>query len=239
MPRQVRSGSRKAPRKEERKAGSPFGDPACLSGQLEPKPDAELRRPRGPSPRRYQELPALAVAGRICQVLAVGDVEDVQEKVEAESLGKPEGVTEGEIQTEAVRAIETVDDRPSLGVGLGPNRHGRVINPRDGPVIAIAVTVAVDTGLLIDRLPRGIAQDSAEGEPGHDVPIAAEAQDVPAVELGSTFIGLGLIVQPDSTILRVAELVISGVVIPREERYMERKFGAAYLDYKSRVRRWI
>ena len=32
---------------------------------------------------------------------------------------------------------------------------------------------------------------------------------------------------------------ITGVVIPREERYLEREFGAMYLDYKSSVRRWI
>jgi protein-S-isoprenylcysteine O-methyltransferase Ste14 len=29
------------------------------------------------------------------------------------------------------------------------------------------------------------------------------------------------------------------VVIPREERYLERKFGAPYLDYKAIVRRWL
>jgi len=29
------------------------------------------------------------------------------------------------------------------------------------------------------------------------------------------------------------------VVIPREERYLERKFGAQYLDYKASVRRWL
>ena len=28
-------------------------------------------------------------------------------------------------------------------------------------------------------------------------------------------------------------------VIAREEAYLERKFGTAYLDYKSRVRRWL
>jgi protein-S-isoprenylcysteine O-methyltransferase Ste14 len=28
-------------------------------------------------------------------------------------------------------------------------------------------------------------------------------------------------------------------VISREERYLERKFGAAYLSYKGRVRRWL
>jgi protein-S-isoprenylcysteine O-methyltransferase Ste14 len=28
-------------------------------------------------------------------------------------------------------------------------------------------------------------------------------------------------------------------VIAREEAYLERKFGRAYLDYKDRVRRWV
>jgi protein-S-isoprenylcysteine O-methyltransferase Ste14 len=34
-------------------------------------------------------------------------------------------------------------------------------------------------------------------------------------------------------------LVIQRGVIEREERYLERKFGEEYLDYKGRVRRWI
>ncbi len=33
-------------------------------------------------------------------------------------------------------------------------------------------------------------------------------------------------------------LVTWGVIL-REERYLERRFGQAYLDYKSRVRRWL
>jgi len=34
-------------------------------------------------------------------------------------------------------------------------------------------------------------------------------------------------------------LVIRYGVVAREEAYLERKFGKTYLDYKSRVRRWI
>lgn len=36
-----------------------------------------------------------------------------------------------------------------------------------------------------------------------------------------------------------AVAVIHYVVIPREERYLERRFGARYLDYKASVRRWL
>ena len=36
-----------------------------------------------------------------------------------------------------------------------------------------------------------------------------------------------------------ALVVMQHGVIRREERYLERRFGAAYLDYRRRVRRWI
>jgi protein-S-isoprenylcysteine O-methyltransferase Ste14 len=39
--------------------------------------------------------------------------------------------------------------------------------------------------------------------------------------------------------LPVAIAVIDRGVIAREERYLERKFGSRYTDYRRRVRRWI
>jgi protein-S-isoprenylcysteine O-methyltransferase Ste14 len=39
--------------------------------------------------------------------------------------------------------------------------------------------------------------------------------------------------------LPVVLAVIDRAVIAREERYLERKFGREYLDYKGTVRRWI
>jgi protein-S-isoprenylcysteine O-methyltransferase Ste14 len=36
-----------------------------------------------------------------------------------------------------------------------------------------------------------------------------------------------------------AVALIHYVVIPREEQYLERKFGGQYLDYKVSVRRWL
>ncbi len=40
-------------------------------------------------------------------------------------------------------------------------------------------------------------------------------------------------------LLPLVLLVIQREVIGREERYLERTFGEEYLDYKTRVRRWV
>jgi protein-S-isoprenylcysteine O-methyltransferase Ste14 len=58
------------------------------------------------------------------------------------------------------------------------------------------------------------------------------------------FLGLiGLAVGADSLwpliALAMFYLVIRYGVVAREERYLERKFGSAYLDYKAKVRRWV
>lgn len=37
----------------------------------------------------------------------------------------------------------------------------------------------------------------------------------------------------------IAWLAIDRLVVPREEAYLERRFGNAYLEYKGRVRRWL
>ena len=39
--------------------------------------------------------------------------------------------------------------------------------------------------------------------------------------------------------LSAAVSLMGLVVIPREERYLERRFGAEYLEYKAKVRRWL
>jgi len=39
--------------------------------------------------------------------------------------------------------------------------------------------------------------------------------------------------------LVVAVALIHYVVIPKEEHYLEQRFGAQYLDYKASVRRWL
>ena len=40
-------------------------------------------------------------------------------------------------------------------------------------------------------------------------------------------------------VLVVVLVVIDRAVIAREERYLERRFGADYLQYKEQVRRWL
>src|SRR6202030_1935624 len=61
--------------------------------------------------------------------------------------------------------------------------------------------------------------------------------------LGTTLIYLGLSVAAGSLwaigLLVPLLWVINVGVVKREERYLERKFGDAYRDYKTRVRRWI
>lgn len=56
-----------------------------------------------------------------------------------------------------------------------------------------------------------------------------------------TYAGIALVSNAPSALvpLPVAIAVIDRGVIAREERYLERKFGSTYLDYKRRVRRWI
>lgn len=61
------------------------------------------------------------------------------------------------------------------------------------------------------------------------------------IGLTAAYAGIGIAVDaPWVWVLLLPTLVVMryGVIAP-EERYLERKFGAEYLDYKARVRRWI
>ncbi len=53
--------------------------------------------------------------------------------------------------------------------------------------------------------------------------------------------GVGLLLGRTWIVLSalLATAIMDRYAIPREERYLERRFGAEYLDYKRRVRRWL
>ncbi len=61
--------------------------------------------------------------------------------------------------------------------------------------------------------------------------------------IGLTLVQVGAAVWFDNAwvlaLSAVSVFVISRYAIRLEERYLERQFGDAYLDYKQRVRRWI
>jgi protein-S-isoprenylcysteine O-methyltransferase Ste14 len=61
--------------------------------------------------------------------------------------------------------------------------------------------------------------------------------------IGFAFLTLGLAIVVDSAWMLLAVpiglVLIDRIVIVREERYLERKFGEEYLSYKRRVRRWL
>jgi protein-S-isoprenylcysteine O-methyltransferase Ste14 len=61
------------------------------------------------------------------------------------------------------------------------------------------------------------------------------------VGLTGLFAGIALALNSFWLILMLVPtlVVMSRGVISREERYMEEKFGEAYLDYKRSVRRWL
>jgi len=63
------------------------------------------------------------------------------------------------------------------------------------------------------------------------------------IYLAFTLFQLGIAVWVNSVwlvvTLVVAVMLINSVVIPREEQYLELKFGAQYLDCKASVRRWL
>jgi protein-S-isoprenylcysteine O-methyltransferase Ste14 len=56
-----------------------------------------------------------------------------------------------------------------------------------------------------------------------------------------TYVGIALVSNAPWALvpLPVAIAVIDRGVIAREERYLARKFGSPYVDYKRRVRRWM
>lgn len=71
--------------------------------------------------------------------------------------------------------------------------------------------------------------------------VYARSRNPAYVSLTFVYVGLALLLDNFWMLVYLAPVLVVmhfGVVL-REERYLELKFGEEYLDYKSRVRRWL
>jgi protein-S-isoprenylcysteine O-methyltransferase Ste14 len=90
---------------------------------------------------------------------------------------------------------------------------------------------------------------SAGNDPNPNVPVNDLVVDGPfRLTRNPMYVGLALVYAAIALwtaslwallLLVVVMLVIRYGVVAREERYMARRFGDAYLDYMKRVRRWV
>jgi protein-S-isoprenylcysteine O-methyltransferase Ste14 len=81
-------------------------------------------------------------------------------------------------------------------------------------------------------------------KPAHSL----QAQGIYSISRNPMYLGLLLVYTGLSFILGnwwnlvlipVLIFIVQGYVIKREEKYLARRFGQAYIDYTSRVRRWL
>ena len=59
--------------------------------------------------------------------------------------------------------------------------------------------------------------------------------------MAGMYVGLALLLNRPAALLPLAALwrIFNHGIVDREERYLARRFGEAYEDYRSRVRRWL
>lgn len=132
-------------------------------------------------------------------------------------------------------------------VGLTVERFWGLPLPLGRPGSAAGALVGA-TGLVIFVLTLREFRSAGTPAPGHQ-PATAVVRTGPMrlsrnpIYLGFSLVQLGLALWTHSAWVLVMLIpplaLMQFVVIPREERYMEAKFGTDYLSYKSSVRRWI
>lgn len=108
------------------------------------------------------------------------------------------------------------------------------------------IIVAGGTGLCFFAAAIFNARDTTKnpyGQPSEFVNIAPYTFTRNPMYLGLTIVLFGLAIffrAPEMILAPIAFFVaIDRMVIPQEEATMERTFGAPYLEYKTRVRRWL
>lgn len=120
--------------------------------------------------------------------------------------------------------------------------------PRAGaPVLlAAALLVVIGLGLIVSAL--GLFfRSRTRPEPWRPASVLVAAGPYRYTRnpmyLGLTLIGLALALAFTSVaaalLTLLAALVVDRTVIAREEAYLERRFGAAYREYREHVRRWL
>lgn len=122
-------------------------------------------------------------------------------------------------------------------VAIAPPAVGRIVGPL---LVAAGVLLGVSALALFRR---------AGTNPNPTRPTTALVFSGPyrftrnPMYLGFNALCLGAAVWTNSLwpvlLLVVAVIVMDRAVIPREEAYLERKFGEAYAGYRRRVRRWV
>jgi protein-S-isoprenylcysteine O-methyltransferase Ste14 len=132
-------------------------------------------------------------------------------------------------------------------VGFGLQRVWPL--PLPGGVLGRPLGVLlVATGLVIFVLTQRAFRSAGTPVPGNQ-PATAVVRRGPMrfsrnpIYLAFSIMQLGLALWLHSgwvlAMLIPAVALMQFIVIPREERYMEAKFGAEYVSYKASVRRWV
>jgi len=132
-----------------------------------------------------------------------------------------------------------------IGIGLGLFRPARWLPHALGAWVGIPIMIAA-LALFLSSIRRFKAAGTPV--PGNR-PATAIVKSGPyrfsrnPIYLAFSLLVLGVACALNSLwllgTLAAAVSVMSFVVIPREERYLEQRFGAEYLNYKAKVRRWL
>jgi protein-S-isoprenylcysteine O-methyltransferase Ste14 len=132
-----------------------------------------------------------------------------------------------------------------IGLGLQYLRPIRL----PGGLVAMALGILlVVTGVVIFILTIRAFGSAGTPVPGNEVATAV-VRDGPMrfsrnpiyLAFSLVLLGLGVFLQSGWVLIMLIPPIalMHFIVIPREERYMEAKFGAEYATYRASVRRWI
>ena len=111
----------------------------------------------------------------------------------------------------------------------------------------VGVLLVVLVGVSVVNLLRAFKRHETSSDPKEEVTSIVDtglfrfSRNPGYLAAGVLHAALGLLLNNVWVLLTIvpAMIAIHKVVVLREEAYLEEKFGKAYLDYRSRVRRWI